>query len=124
VGHLAYGGGFLTAGMSWAGAAIALTALLVPAALVGRWLWPHLEARMRPPVTAYIVVISLMVAGAVGGVLEGVPAVALPAAILFYTSDVYVARHRFVAAGFLNRLIGLPLYYAAQILFALSVGEV
>ena len=116
--------------------------LLVPAGLVGRWLWPHLGADMRGPVLAYIAVITAMVAaaaGAVTGAGPALPAVAalttgepLPgwiwkaavmvAAVAFYLSDVSVARDRFVAPGFANRIWGLPLYYGAQLLFALSVG--
>jgi len=124
LGHLAYVGGFAAAGVSWTGAAIAAAALCLPAALVASWLWPHLPPGMRGPVAAYIAVISVMVAGAVGGALDGVPWAALPAALAFYVSDVFVARDRFVAPGFVNRLAGLPLYYGAQIVFALSVGGV
>ena len=46
----------------------------------------------------------------------------MTAAVAFYLSDVSVARDRFVAPGFGNRIWGLPLYYAAQLLFALSTG--
>lgn len=41
-------------------------------------------------------------------------------ATLFYLSDLTVARDRFVRRRFANRLVGLPLYYAAQVLLALS----
>ena len=34
--------------------------------------------------------------------------------------DLFVARQRFVAEAFINRLIGLPLYYAGQLLIAWS----
>ena len=44
-------------------------------------------------------------------------------ALAFYFSDISVARDRFVGAGFGNRLWGLPLYYFAQILFALACGD-
>jgi len=43
-------------------------------------------------------------------------------AVLFFLSDLLVARDRFVAPGFGNRLLGLPLYYAAQLLLASAVG--
>jgi hypothetical protein len=42
--------------------------------------------------------------------------------VLFYLSDLAVARQRFVHASFVNRAFGLPLYYAAQILIGLTVG--
>ncbi|MDD3992851.1 MAG: hypothetical protein PHV70_11955 [Desulfobacteraceae bacterium] len=37
-------------------------------------------------------------------------------------SDLFVARQRFVAPAFSNRLLGLPLYYIGQFLLAFSVG--
>jgi hypothetical protein len=97
---------------------------------------------MRGPVLAYIAVITGMVAaaaGAVAGAGPALPATAaltaggptarwvwqtavMAAAVAFYLSDVSVARDRFVAPGFGNRIWGLPLYYAAQLLFALSTG--
>jgi hypothetical protein len=36
-------------------------------------------------------------------------------------SDILVARQRFVREAAWNRLVGLPLYYAAQLLLAYSV---
>ena len=54
----------------------------------------------------------------------GVSALALLPAIggvLFYLSDLAVARHRFVAPGFVNRAWGLPTYYLAQLLIAYAV---
>jgi hypothetical protein len=50
------------------------------------------------------------------------PTAVMAAAVAFYLSDVSVARDRFVAPGFDNRIWGLPLYYGAQLLFALSTG--
>ncbi|MCK5862141.1 MAG: lysoplasmalogenase, partial [Candidatus Hydrogenedentes bacterium] len=41
-------------------------------------------------------------------------------AALFYGSDIFVARDRFVAQGRVNAYIGLPLYYTGQILLALT----
>jgi hypothetical protein len=48
--------------------------------------------------------------------------VILAAAVAFYLSDLAVARDRFVAPGFRNRLWGLPLYYGAQLLFVWTVS--
>ncbi len=42
--------------------------------------------------------------------------------MLFYLSDLFVARERFVTSAFVNRLVGLPLYYGGQVLLALSVA--
>jgi len=38
--------------------------------------------------------------------------------VAFLASDLAVARDRFVAAGASNRIVGLPLYYLAQLGFA------
>ncbi len=85
--------------------------------LVLRWLWPHL-GEMRVPVVAYCLVIAAMVWLALG---MAAPLVRL-GAVLFFLSDLLVARDRFVKPGFGNRLVGLPLYYAGQVLLATAVG--
>jgi uncharacterized membrane protein YhhN len=122
--HLAYVGGFLAIDLRGIAAAVGIVVLAVPAVLVGRWLLPHVGRDLRVPVIAYIVVITVMVAAATGAACDGAPWPVLPAAGLFYLSDLLVARERFVTPGFANRMIGLPLYYAAQVLFALSTGMV
>ena len=43
-------------------------------------------------------------------------------AVLFYTSDIAVARNQFVAPGVMNRVWGLTLYYLAQVLLAATAG--
>jgi hypothetical protein len=54
----------------------------------------------------------------------GGPATVALGALAFTASDVSVARDRFVRAQFLNRAWGLPLYYCAQVLLALSPAAV
>jgi uncharacterized membrane protein YhhN len=90
-----------------------------------RWLRPHL-GDMRVPVLFYVVIISVMVMGALALWGQGPPNITgrimvLIGAGCFYASDVFVARDRFVVKEFMNRLVGLPLYYGAQFLLALSV---
>ena len=85
---------------------------------------PHL-GRMKAPVAAYIVVITLMLAAACAVAVDSPGPFGwqvAAGATLFYLSDITVARSRFVpGAGFANRVVGLPLYYAAQFLLALSI---
>ena len=87
---------------------------------------PHLGS-MMVPVILYIIVITSMVIGA-GSVLFDamLPAngryIVFTGALLFYFSDLCVARQRFVKQAFFNRLLGLPLYYSGQFLLAFSVG--
>ncbi|TGM79502.1 lysoplasmalogenase [Leptospira bouyouniensis] len=88
----------------------------------------HLKSHlgnMRAPVLAYITIITAMVIGAVSYSNQSAINITarylvLIGALLFYISDIFVARHRFVQKEFLNRAIGLPMYYAAQFLFAIS----
>jgi uncharacterized membrane protein YhhN len=94
--------------------------------LVFVWLQPHLKA-MLVPVVVYILVITVMASGAWAVFDKSASpfwgrTFVFVGAVLFYVSDVFVARNQFVKREFLNRLIGLPLYYAGQFLLAFSVG--
>lgn len=97
------------------------------AALVTRYLWPHLGS-MKVPVLLYVVTITVMVIGAIAVVLsddrhalDDRRAIMLCAgALAFFASDISVARDRFVAPGFVNKAWGLPAYYGGQVLFAWS----
>jgi uncharacterized membrane protein YhhN len=82
---------------------------------------------MTIPVLFYVVAIDVMVVGAASVLAE--PTLTFSGrllvffgAVLFFLSDTLVARHRFVKHEFLNRAIGLPLYYAGQFMIAFSVG--
>jgi hypothetical protein len=46
---------------------------------------------------------------------------AFAGAILFYVSDIFVARQRFVDSNYINRLVGLPLYYVGQFMISFSI---
>ena len=121
LGHAAYIGAFATALPATGWWRLPLLLLLPAAAAVARWLWPHL-GRRRLPVSTYIITISVMVWGALAVARAGaLPATVAAGAFLFYVSDLAVARHRFVKPEFLNRGIGLPLYFAGQVLIAMSI---
>ena len=94
--------------------------MTIVAIAILRWLWPHLPDGMRPAVAAYVIAISLMVILASGTITGFGPQLAI-GAVMFAVSDIFVARERFVTSSVANRLWGLPLYYAAQIVLALSV---
>jgi uncharacterized membrane protein YhhN len=125
LGHICYVLGFLSVGglTPW----MVLGAVLTgpPSIFIYRWLRPHLDD-MRVPVLFYVVIISVMVAGAFALWGRGPISITgrfmvLIGAVCFYASDVFVARDRFIAKDFINRFFGLPLYYGAQFLLALSV---
>jgi uncharacterized membrane protein YhhN len=121
VAHLAFAAAFVARGVAYGAAAIAGVIAIAIALPVGRWLLPHVKTSMRPPVIAYMAAISAMVALAVGTTAAHPEALLLVAALAFYSSDLSVARDRFVAPGFINRAWGIPLYYAAQLMFALTI---
>ncbi len=126
LGHVFYVIGFFYLAHINPGTWMATLAALIVSGAVFFWLRPHLGA-MLIPVAAYIIVISVMVIGA-GTVLgdAGVNSTGrlavLAGAVCFYVSDLFVARDRFLELQFVNRLIGLPLYYGGQFVLAFSVG--
>ncbi|MCB2097434.1 MAG: lysoplasmalogenase [Parvularculaceae bacterium] len=123
-GHGAYIAAFAHGGLSLGTAAavgLAGSGALSIALLTA--LWKTLGA-FRLPVIIYCVIISVMVAASFGhwSAEPGAQSLRLAlAAAGFALSDVSVARDRFGRESFLNRLWGLPLYYGAQCLFAVSV---
>ena len=104
---------------------IAIVFLLAVSGVVFAWLRPHL-GKMLVPVIAYIAIITVMVIGAASladteTVRFSGRALALAGAILFYVSDIFIARQRFITRNYFNRAVGLPLYFTAQFLIAFSI---
>lgn len=121
MGHLAYSTAFLMRGQSLAGWLPGLLAMLIFSCFVLRWLKPHLDRRMRVPVYLYVAAISTMMVLAAGTHAHRQDLALLAGAMLFVISDLGVARNRFVSPGFLNRAVGLPVYFLAQLLLAGTV---
>lgn len=126
LGHAFYIFAFFTLAhlSQWTG--VGLLIVLLISGSVYSWLAPYL-ASMKAPVLAYIIVISIMVSGAWSVLGEANltllgRGMVFAGALSFYVSDVFVARDRFLKREFLNRLIGLPMYYTGQFLLAFSVG--
>lgn len=119
--HLAFAVAFLTLplDMIWFGGG--LLSMAAVAAILLVWLWPYLDPIYRFAVPAYLAAIILMTSLAVGSVSTDGSRLLAIGAIAFAVSDISVARDRFVQRSFVNRAWGLPLYYAAQIMFAISV---
>ena len=120
--HVAYITAFMTAGIErhWMlGAALPVAFI---AAGVLYWLQPQLPPALVWPVRIYTVVISLMVVTAFGARGAGATPLIVVGACLFYLSDLSVAALRFAEPPFPTYVLGLPLYYAAQVCLAVSVG--
>lgn len=114
--HVAYAFAFVVHGVETTavlGGALALTLAGVPLA---RWLFSHVHGAMRPPVAGYVVAITAMVALAIGATADGARMSLAIGAAIFYVSDLCVARERFVTKSMWNGIVGLPLYYVAQVL--------
>jgi len=124
--HVAYTAAFageaVPSSLPWA-----VLALILAASLAAYFHFrPHLGA-MHAPVVVYMLVISIMLAAAWTVALSRRDAFGwqvAAGATLFYLSDIAVARRRFTpGAGFATRAVGLPAYYAAQFLLALTIGR-
>ena len=118
LGHVAYAVAFVVRGVEWLWVGLAALAMVGVAAPVLRWLWPHVDRPMRGPVAAYIVVITAMVALAVGTLEPWL----VVGAVGFYLSDLSVAKGRFVGQSFGNRAWGLPLYFFSQLVIATAAA--
>ena len=120
--HVAFSGAFLLHSLEVLPMTFAATGTVVVAIIILRWLWPHLLHNFRPAVVSYLAAISLMVVLA-SGTMAAVGPQLLIGAVMFAVSDIFVARERFFSPSVANRLWGLPLYYAAQLIFALSTQD-
>lgn len=116
--HLAYAASFMFTAVNLP-VVVPVTAIAVVAFLAARrWLLRRVSSPLQHPVLGYMLIISFMLVAAAGSSNH----VMYAGAALFYLSDLAVARHRFVAPGLENKLIGLPLYYAGQLILASTVN--
>jgi len=123
LGQLAFAVAFTLRGVSAPAAFAGALLVALPAALSWRWLSPHLPGKMRVPVLAYVAVISFMVIGAAAAFGQPRWPAILLGAVMFYVSDLAVARERFVVHALANKLWGLPLYYGAQLVLAWTAAQ-
>ncbi|MBI4996586.1 MAG: lysoplasmalogenase [Rhodocyclales bacterium] len=120
--HVGFSVAFAFGALDPLAGAAGLALMAIVGTLVLRWLWPHLGAAYRVAVGAYLLAIVAMCSLALAsGFASGSWRVGV-GALAFATSDISVARDRFVARGFANKAWGLPLYYAAQLLLVWSIA--
>lgn len=112
VAHVAYVVGFVVLGVSW-GRALAAAVVVGGVGVVvgGRVLRALGRSKLRGPVVAYMTVISVMVAAAVGTGRWW----AVVGAALFYWSDATIAWNRFVRPFGAAKLVIIVTYHLAQL---------
>ena len=124
IGHVAYVIGLahvVPPGRWLAETGLLAVAPIVVAALALRALWPRLGA-LRGPVIGYVAaIVAMMIAALAAREVHPKGAWVALGAALFFASDLAVARDRFLARDFTNKLYGLPAYYAGQLLIAWAV---
>lgn len=120
--HVAFAAAFLSLGPTPLAVALALVILSPGLVIVIRWIGPK-AGKLTVPVRLYMVAITAMVALAVGIIGTNMGPVWVLAAHLFFFSDLFVARQRFIHPTPWNRLIGLPPYFAAQLLFVYAAAH-
>jgi hypothetical protein len=106
-------------GFAWHRVPWVALCVVAATASVAVWLLPHVPAGDANLVVAYMVVIATMVVAA-GGVKTPWWPFTLAAGMLFFASDIAVARGRFVAPGPENAWLCYPLYYPACWMLAVS----
>lgn len=118
--HVAYSAGFIARGIAVSWLVVAGIVIGAASTLVWRRLARCIEKGTSTFVLAYVLVASVMVSLAWGSYGSGGPLVAAIGASAFYLSDLAVARERFFTHDPSEKLWGLPLYYAGQVLIALA----
>jgi uncharacterized membrane protein YhhN len=118
VAHVCFGAAFLHRGIRPKRLLMALIPVVIGGGAVLSWIAPHLEPGEGLLVAAYTLVISGMLALALAMPPSRSARLAQLAALIFYVSDLFVARWRYVDSGAENALYCYPLYYAACLLFA------
>mgnify|MGYP000044153891 CR=1 FL=1 len=124
IAHLFYSIAFIHLGTAIQQLFFVSVIIITLTTLVGRWLLEGLSPTHKRLVSGYLFVISTMVSLSLslppeihGRFFLGF------GACIFAISDVFVAINRFKKPNFINRLLGLPLYYLAQILLILGFNK-
>ncbi|WP_420428815.1 lysoplasmalogenase family protein [Algiphilus sp.] len=123
LGHVAYVIAFAALPLHGGAAALTAAATVAMGIALAFWLLPHVSEDLRTAVLTYFGVIGVMLVTAVSACWAGASALLALGALGFAASDVAMARERFVRASPVNRLVGMPLYFASQMTLAASVAS-
>lgn len=122
VGHLALMAAFLQRGVRLHFVAVSAVPVLTSSGILAAWLMPHVPASNLPLIVAYMSVITCMWLLAGGAAHDAAGQLAFIGAAVFYVSDIFVARWRYVDTSSVNAFFCYPLYYVACLIFAWSSG--
>ncbi|MBC7898686.1 MAG: lysoplasmalogenase [Saprospiraceae bacterium] len=117
--HAAFAAAFASLPLETTWLTIALVILTTGALAILSWLWKYLEPFYKIAVPVYLTAITVMTSLAIAA--SSASPLLATGALIFVVSDISVARNRFVERNVVNKIWGMPLYYAAQLLFAMSV---
>ena len=122
VAHSVYFAAFALYGTS----GVIFGAAAVAATLFSGGAWLSLRDRipreMRKPVGAYLVIVAAMLAAGTSAGISHRMWLLVCGVLLVAGSDIAVGRERFGKRLFVNKLLGLPAYYAGQTLIAVSLA--
>jgi uncharacterized membrane protein YhhN len=121
--HLAYAAACLELGVDRRALAIGGAIGLPVFVATWRWLGPRVQPALRAPVGVYTALVIAMALLACAATARGAPWPLAAGGLAFATSDLSVARERFVAPSFANVAWGLPLYFAAQLALAAGLAS-
>lgn len=119
--HICYALAFFQLGFATAKLPLLLPVIVLAMILTALWLRPHLRGKYQLAVPLYLIAIGIMLIFAWANQSTNAWWSIVIGASLFALSDLTVARNRFIKQHINNRIIGLPLYYSAQLMLAYSV---
>jgi uncharacterized membrane protein YhhN len=124
VAHASYTVAFVRYGVGTEAILAAVSLAVLVLWIARRSLAGRVPSALRVWVLGYAVVLVAMVATGVGAGLQHRRGWLALGAVLVAGSDLAVARERFGARGFVNKLVGLPTYYLGQTLIAWTVAGI
>ena len=119
--HVAFSVSFLIQRPDWRRTAFAVVPLGVVTLITGALLWPAVQPEEHMPFIFYSAVISVMVILATG--ISAIDRLAFAAALIFYISDILVARWRYAESA-IDGYLCYMLYYTSCLMFAYSARPV
>lgn len=121
LGHLSYILAFAHYSINYIELLVGFVVLLLPLYFVIKWLWKDIPQKLRWPVVGYVLILTAMTATAMAVRIDGQLTLMALGATLFLISDFFVATHRFKGKKFIDKAIGLPLYYSGQFILATTL---